>query len=68
VQSGVKRVVFGTQYRDDSPITFLRQANIEVEQNERTIPVGRTVSTTIDPRMYSPGEPEEGLYNPHFER
>jgi dCMP deaminase len=34
VQAGVKRVVFGAQYRDDSSITFLKQANIEVEQNE----------------------------------
>ena len=64
VQSGVKRVVFGKQYRDDSPITFLRQANIEVVQNERAVPVGRAIPTTIDPTMYSPGEPEEGLYYP----
>jgi dCMP deaminase len=34
VQSGVKRVVFGQQYRDTSSITFLEKANIEVEKYE----------------------------------
>ncbi len=68
VQSGVKRVVFGQQYRDDSPITFLEQLNIKVEKYERTIPLGRTISPAIDPRMYSPGEPEEGFYDPSRER
>jgi dCMP deaminase len=64
VQSGVKRVVFGQQYRDDSPITFLKQANIEVQKYERTISLGRSVSPTNDPGMYSPGEPEEGVLDP----
>lgn len=64
VQSGVKKVVYGEQYRDTSSITFLEQANIEVEKYERAIPVGRKVSTTIDPRMYSPGEPDEGFLDP----
>lgn len=31
VQSGIKRVVYGQQYRDDSPITFLEQCGVEVE-------------------------------------
>jgi hypothetical protein len=41
---------------------------VKSKKNERTIPLGRTISPTIDPRMYSPGEPEEGLYDPSRER
>jgi dCMP deaminase len=66
VQSGVKRVVFGQQYRDSSSITFLKQANIEVEKYERAVPLGRNFSPPNDPRMYSPGEPEEGVLDPDF--
>lgn len=32
VQSGVKRVVYRDEYRDNSSITFLKENNIEVEQ------------------------------------
>lgn len=32
IQSGVKRVVFGEQYRDDSGIILLRTAGVAVEQ------------------------------------
>lgn len=63
VQAGVKRVVYGSEYRDDSPIKFLKQANIEVEKYERAISVGGKVSPFPDPRMYSPGEPEEHILN-----
>jgi dCMP deaminase len=64
IQSGITRLVYGEKYRDDSSITFLEQNNIKVEQHERTIPLGREVSTAIDPTMYSPGEPEDDLYYP----
>lgn len=32
IQSGIKRVVYLEKYRDDSPITFLVENNIEVEK------------------------------------
>ena len=31
-QSGIKRVFYGQQYRDDSGIKFLKQSKVEVEQ------------------------------------
>lgn len=31
LQAGIKRVVFSNQYKDDSGINFLREANVEVE-------------------------------------
>lgn len=68
VQSGIKRVVYEEKYRDDSSITFLKQNNIEVQQYERTVPLGGKVSPTIDPRMYSAGEPEECVLDPARER
>lgn len=46
VQAGVKRVVYGKEYRDKSSITFLKQANIEIEKYERTVPICREVSST----------------------
>ena len=35
VQSGVKRVVFGQQYRDTSSLDFLREAGVEVVQHNK---------------------------------
>jgi len=34
-QSGIKRVYFGSAYRDDAGIKFLKSSNIEVEQVEK---------------------------------
>jgi dCMP deaminase len=34
-QSGIKRVYFGSAYRDDAGIKFLKSSNIEVEQIEK---------------------------------
>ena len=32
IQSGIKRVVYKEKYRDEQPITFLKENNVEVEQ------------------------------------
>ena len=34
-QSGIKRVYFGSAYRDDAGIKFLKASNVEVEQIEK---------------------------------
>ena len=55
VQAGIKRVVYKTDYRDQTPLSFLSTCNVECEKlnYERTIPVGGTLQTSEDFRMYT---------------
>ena len=53
VQAGVKRVVYRDNYRDLTPISFLTTCEVEIEQYEREVPVGRTSSTKDDYRMFT---------------
>lgn len=61
IQAGIKKIVYAQQYRDTTPITFLRKANIEVVKYERAVSLRGEVSSTDNPGVHTTTQPETDI-------